>query len=251
MASIPSSSLRFPKRRSPERLSVLARAALAQAAGAALVLAIDWPTDASAALAAAVLAALSGRLLCLPSWWLPLNLALPLAFWGALALALDPAWYLLAAALLWLVFGFTARTSVPLYFSGRRELDALASIVPAGQLLDAGCGIGTALAGLHARRPGLELHGVEGALAPWLIARLRARGRWGARLGSLWREDFGRYDAVYAFLSPAPMARLWDKARAEMRPGTLLISNRFAVPGVPSAREIETGDGRRLYVWTM
>jgi hypothetical protein len=30
---------------------------------------------------------------------------------------------------------------------------------------------------------------------------------------------------VYAFLSPAPMAALWDKVRREMRAGSLFISN--------------------------
>ena len=51
-----------------------------------------------------------------------------------------------------------------------------------------------------------------------------------------WAENLGTYDVVYAFLSPAAMPELWRKARAEMKPGTLLISNSFLVPGVEPDR---------------
>ena len=35
------------------------------------------------------------------------------------------------------------------------------------------------------------------------------------------------------------MPRLWQKVQAEMRPGSRLISNTFAIPGVPAQRVIE------------
>ena len=59
-------------------------------------------------------------------------------------------------------------------------------------------------------------------------------------------------DVVYAFLSPAPMPRLWEKVQREMRPGTLFISNRFIVPGVKPHQRIATGEpGVNLYVWRL
>jgi len=252
MASLPNSSaLPPPPSRSPEagRGGILARAALAQGAGAAVALGLGATPLAPVAGAAAAAAGIALRL---PFWWPPLLLALPLAAQGALDLGLAPRWHLAAAAALWLVFGLTARTSVPLYLSSRRELEALASLVPHGaRVLDAGCGLGSALAALADASPRARLEGVEAAVLPWLAARLRARGRWRARLGSLWRADFGRYDVVYAFLSPAAMPKLWAKARAEMRPGALLVSNRFEVPGAPAARVLDTGGGRRLHCWRM
>ena len=55
--------------------------------------------------------------------------------------------------------------------------------------------------------------------------------------------------------SPAAglMTRLWDKARREMRPGALFVSNTFAVPGVAPAYTLPVGDRMRsvLYVWRM
>jgi hypothetical protein len=58
---------------------------------------------------------------------------------------------------------------------------------------------------------------------------------------------------VYAFLSPAPMPRLWTKALAEMAPGTLLVSNTFTIPGVAPEQTIVL-PGRsdaRLYVYRL
>ena len=47
------------------------------------------------------------------------------------------------------------------------------------------------------------------------------------------------------------MPRLWQKVQAEMRPGSRLISNTFAIPGVPAQRVIELHDWRRscLLLW--
>jgi hypothetical protein len=41
------------------------------------------------------------------------------------------------------------------------------------------------------------------------------------------------------------MPRLWAKATAELRPGALLVSNSFAVPGVAAWRIVDVGDRRR------
>jgi len=47
------------------------------------------------------------------------------------------------------------------------------------------------------------------------------------------------------------MEQLWAKARAQMRPGSLFISNSFGVPGVPPdlTLPLKSSSGRALYVW--
>jgi len=49
------------------------------------------------------------------------------------------------------------------------------------------------------------------------------------------------------------MPALWEKVRREMRPGTLFISYRFAVPGVHPSAVVELQDlGRtQLYLWRL
>ena len=75
----------------------------------------------------------------------------------------------------------------------------------------------------------------------WLVGLLLGVGRpnirW--RWDDLWQADLGNYDVVYAFLSPAPMPRLWEKVQAEMKPGSLFISNSFPVPGATPDQVIE------------
>jgi hypothetical protein len=67
----------------------------------------------------------------------------------------------------------------------------------------------------------------------------------------LFAHDWQHYDLVYAFLSPVPMAAVWRKARAELRPGSLLVSNSFPLPEREPDALIEVGDRRRtvLYVY--
>jgi hypothetical protein len=100
---------------------------------------------------------------------------------------------------------------------------------------------------LARERPDGCFTGVENAPATWLIGRLRTAGlancdwRW----GDMWRTDLAAYNVVYAFLSPAPMTALWQKIRHEMRPGSLFISNSFAVPDVEANSVTDVDDTRR------
>ena len=91
---------------------------------------------------------------------------------------------------------------------------------------------------------------------PFLLCRLRfALSGGNCKVG--WKDfrnlDFGKYDVIYAYLSPAAMPGLWEKASREMRPGSLLLSNSFEVPGVRPAFALATGagSGSRLLAWQM
>ncbi len=199
-------------------------------------------------------AALLSRRLGLPGWWQLINLAFPLLTWLALGIDIDPLWFLAGFVLLALTSLGAVRTRVPLYLSSPRAAAALAARLPENaRLLDLGCGLGGPLARLNRLRPDAILQGVEAAPLNWLIARLRLLGRARVRLGTLWDSDLSGQDVVYAYLSPAPMTRLWEKARAEMRPGSLFISNTFGVPGVEPDEVVELHDlsHARLLIWRM
>jgi len=191
-----------------------------------------------------------------PRWWWPIHLIFAPAVYLALQLGLPPWIYLLAFVLAWLVFGRIDQSRVPLYLSNRQALDALEALIPAGaSVMDVGAGTGTVLARLG-RRTDLKVVGVEHAWLPWLLGQCRLRlGHVPATLirGEIERCSLDGYDVVYAFLSPAAMPALWQQARAEMRSGSVLVSNTFGVPGVPADRVIELNDwkGARLYLWQM
>ncbi len=240
------------------RLRPLALALLAQGV-AALALLLPSAHLPPLSLAQGALAAALGWLIGLPRWWLPINAALPPLAALLLALAIDPLWYLAAFGAAFLIYGSgPLRSGVPLFSSPPVAAQALAGLLEGGRpmrVLDAGSGGGALLLALARLRPQAQLCGIESGFAPWALARLRAALSDAAPhfcRGDFWKADFGAYDIVYAFLSTAPMAQLWRKARREMRPGSLLVSLDFAVPGVAPSGVLELGDGaRRLHLWVL
>ncbi|MEW5770041.1 MAG: class I SAM-dependent methyltransferase [Pseudomonadota bacterium] len=239
-----------------QRLPVSVVALLAHLPGLAVgaVLLAGGLPPAAAALAAGGSAGLVAWFWRMPVWWRWICLLFVPSLWLALSAGIDAGWYLAGFIVLALTSLGAASTRVPLYLSSPQAARAVAERLPAGAaFLDLGCGLGGPLARLARLRPDVALHGVEAAPLNWLFARLRLGGRAHIELGSLWDTDLARFDAVYAYLSPAPMARLWEKARAEMRPGSLFISNTFAVPGVAADETLELHDlsHARLLIWRL
>jgi hypothetical protein len=204
------------------------------------------------------LAALSAWLLRQPWWWRLIHLVfVPLAV-AALQINLPPWLYLVAFAGLALVFWTTFRGDAPLFLSNRATAQAVLELLPPRADLavaDLGAGTGGLLRVLAQERPAGRFVGVEHAPLPYLAGRLAGRSLPNLSIehGDLWRRPLTEFDVVYAFLAPPPMPRLWHKAIAEMRPGTLLVSNSFPVPGVAPSRVVEVPDGRRthLYCYTL
>lgn len=230
-----------------ERVPVAVRAFLAHCGAVSLTAGVIWMAPAlpmlGMALVEGAFAAAISTVLRLPPWWVPIQLGFaPLAV-TLLALRLDPLWYLAGFAAMALVFGAVHSTRVPLYPTSEAALAQLLACLPAGgpvRVLDLGCGTGGVIA--HVAHNRLQAHcaGIEAAPIPWLTAFLRGKlSRPGFRVqfGSFWGADLGKWDVVFAYLSPAAMARLGDKAEREMRPGSMLICNSFPLPGRdPSVR---------------
>lgn len=175
----------------------------------------------------------------------------------ALSAHLSP-WIYFGGLLLTLGFGRNALTErVPLYRSGEAVLNALADCLPQGaRLLEAGCGDARLALALAQRRPDIQIVGVENAWLTWCWARLRwwKQGRnpnVTIHFGSFWELDWGDYNAIYVFLSPEPMARLWRRFLSGAAPGSLLLSNSFAVPGVEADETLALGGPlqQTLLIW--
>lgn len=190
-----------------------------------------------------------------PSWWLAIHLAFVPLLIFVQGLQLAPGWFLAGFVILLLLFWRTDKSRVPLYLSNRETTAAVLDLLPATpcRLIDLGCGDGGLLARLARARPDCEFVGIEHAPLPWLFARLRAAAlpNLMIRRADLWQVPLAGYDLVYAFLSPAPMARLWAKATEEMRPGALLVSNSFPVPEASAEFVVEVDDRRetRLFCY--
>ena len=218
-----------------------------------------WPLPLSAWLCLeGAAAAVIGRVIGLPWWWAPINLLFFPGVYLLLGVPVPPYVFLSMFGALLLVNGPAWFQRVPLFLSSERAAVILCSLLPPGRgfrFIDLGCGTGSLLLSLARQRPDGRYSGIELAPLPFLLSRWRAIGNLAlaVRWGDFWRTDLGDYDVVYAYLSPAPMNKLWEKARREMRPRTLLVSNGFNIPGAPPPRVIAVGDAVRssLYVWQM
>jgi SAM-dependent methyltransferase len=192
----------------------------------------------------------------LASWWRLIQFAFPLALLGGLALPLPPSLFLAGFVVLLLVFWSTFRTQVPYYPSGRGVWEEVARRLPPGRplrVIDIGSGLGGLVLELARRRPESDIAGIELAPLPWLVSRIRAAlSGSGARFirGDYEALDFGQFDAVFAYLSPAAMGALWRKASHQMRPGSMLLSYEFVITERdPDISILSAEGGPTLYIW--
>ncbi|MGB6054762.1 MAG: class I SAM-dependent methyltransferase [Burkholderiaceae bacterium] len=205
-----------------------------------------------------VLAAEMSRRLRLAPWWPWIQLLFSIALWAVPLLRLPPAFFLIGfglfAALFWNIF----RTQVPFYPSPKAVWKTVVELLPKDRTLavaDLGSGFGGLVCHLAASRPDIRVTGIESAPLPWLVSRLRKKGRRpNCRFirADYAGDDLAAYDVVFVYLSGAAMPALWQQAISEMRPRTLLLSYEFAIPGVaPSFVAQPDTSGRALYGWRM
>lgn len=206
------------------------------------------------------LAALFSHLAKQARWWLYIQFVFLPAILLVYSFNIPPILFLVAFLLMLVVYWSAFRTQVPLYLSSHKVWQALETQLPKDRpftFIDLGSGIGGVLTHLSKTHPQGNYHGVEYAPLPVLWSWLRIKsGKFNnctVRWGSMWKSELSQYDVVFAYLSPVPMERLWHKARAEMRAGSLLISNTFAVPDHPPHASLTVADlhSSTLYIWKM
>ena len=210
------------------------------------------------ALLCGIFAATLSYFVGLARWWLLIQFVFAPLLVLMLALNIPPIIFLIAFVIMLVVYWSTFRTQVPLYLSSNKVWHALASRMPSQQpftFIDLGSGIGGVLTYLSQTNPNGRYYGVEAAPLPYIWSWLRIKfGRHtqcSVRWGSLWNINLSQYDIVFAYLSPVPMDALWRKAKQEMRPGSLFISNTFAIKDRPPQETVTVDDLHRstLYLW--
>jgi hypothetical protein len=189
-------------------------------------------------------------------WWQLIHSLFAPAIVLFSGLDIAPEWYLAAFVLMFLVYRGALTSQVPLYLSNKETTRILSELLmPAAKVVDLGAGMGSVVSPLAKMRADTQISGIENSYLPWAIGFLRTANlrncHWA--LGNFWDVSLAEYNVVYAFLSPAPMSRLWLKVKREMHPGALLISNSFRVPDVDATEEIDVDDSRktRLYCYRL
>lgn len=207
------------------------------------------------------LAASLSHLARLARWWILIQLLFAPMLVLVLSFSIPPAFFLAAFLLMLAVYWSTFRTQVPLYLSSKKVWQALETQLPAAMpdqrfsFMDIGSGMGGVLIHLAKARPDGIYYGVETAPLPcftsWLRIKLGGYRNCQVQWGSMWNCNLTPYDVVFAYLSPVPMEELWHKVKREMRPGTVFISNTFAVPEHPPQATITLDDLHHstLHIW--
>lgn len=174
---------------------------------------------------------------------------------SALALGLPaewPAWlWALPLLLVWAVYPRRAWRDAPVFPTPAGSLEPLAKhvpLAPGSRVLDAGSGAGDGLRELCRALPGTTVEGIESSLVLRLVSRLRARN---ARVhaGDMWALDWGPYQLVYLFQRPESMAPAWQKAQAQMAPGSWLVSLDFSIPDVRPQAHWQISTGQTVWVY--
>ncbi len=203
----------------------------------------SWPAPWLIAVLAGVLAMVLGWRF-LPAWWRGVLLLAPLVMWGGLQI--HPGWFLAAAVVLILVQFNAIRHRVPLYRSGTAVVDVLDEEIrrqAVNRLADMGCGDAHVISALAKRFPDVEFVGFETAPLLYLVARWRCRRLPNCRVifRDFWRQSWSDYDAVFTFLSPEPMLRVWRKCQREQPKDGVLYSLAFEVPRIEAEAMISAG----------
>jgi hypothetical protein len=202
----------------------------------------------------AISAALFALALRQPSWWLPMHLLFAPCLAAALSLQVPAPFYLAGFLFMLLVFWGTARGDAPLYLSSAAVAETLAALARQEQattFAELGAGIGSVVVPLAQRLPAMQINAWERAPLPWALLAWRCRGlsQVTANRSNFWRCNLSSYDVVFAFLSPLPMRQLGEKARREMRPGSMLVSSVFPVPGWKPDSVLQTMDKRKTHLY--
>lgn len=165
--------------------------------------------------------------------------------------------FLLAAV--WLVSSivlWSIRNGIaPMPTSPKAKRALLKALPPtiSGTVYELGAGWGTLLLPLARRYPHAETIGFETSPIPYLVARARIRGFQNIKLQ---RQDFMQTDLadaglVVCYLYPEAMRRLKIKFEVELKAGTWVISNTFAIPGWEPLQVVSVDDlyRNKIYIY--
>ena len=106
---------------------------------------------------------------------------------------------------------------------------------------DLGCGDGRFL--FEAEKSGLTPTGFELSLSPYLkclILKKMRKSKIIAKRKNFLNEDLSQADAVFVFLVSRVMHKVADKLKADLKPGTKVISYGFEIPGWELEKKLET-----------
>lgn len=133
----------------------------------------------------------------------------------------------------------------------------VADIKKNDHVYDIGAGDGRLLAAAWQKQPTIAAIGFEFVPTVWMWGKIRL---WWQKVGVklLWRnahyQDLSEADVLFTYLLPPVMKEFEQKFVAELKPGSRVVSNAFALPSYNPTATKHVQKGKRkvpiyLYVW--
>lgn len=179
----------------------------------------------------------------------PLGIGIIIAFFATLIVIF---WIWLSVVVWTLKNGIS-----PMPTSEKVKGKVIASIPPETQgiILDLGSGWGNIAIHIGKLFPHCQVIGYETSPIPYYASRLWAFYSRASNVRFLRKNIFDSYlgqaNLVYCYLFPAAMKKLSKKFAEELKPGTIVISNTFSLPGWEPLKVLEVKDlyNTRIYVY--
>ncbi|MBT3690428.1 SAM-dependent methyltransferase [bacterium] len=134
----------------------------------------------------------------------------------------------------------------------KREKDKmieLADIQPGDNVYDLGCGDGRFLVASKNRYPKCNVYGIELSLLPYIISKLRVKGK--VIFGNLFKQDLSNADVVFVFLMKRIYPKLKDKLEKELKQGTRVIVSTWGIDGWEVEKKISSKNNVVVYLYKM
>ena len=126
-----------------------------------------------------------------------------------------------------------------------------------GPLYELGAAWGSLVFPLARAFPNRQIVAYELSTIPWLFLLLRVRISGLTNIEvvrrDFFRDELGKAAAVVCYLYPEGMVRLSTKLKSELTPGTVVVSNTFALPGWVPEQHAQLKDmyGTKIYRFVM
>lgn len=146
------------------------------------------------------------------------------------------------------IVGFSLHTGISPMPSSSKAKKAILSVIPQDShtIYELGSGWGGLALALAKALPLAQLHAFELSPLPWIISTLVQKIVRRSTL-NIYKKNFFLHplegaDVVVCYLYPKAMQKLKSKFEKELRPGTWVISNSFAIPGWAPVKVVQLND---------
>ncbi|HRQ61578.1 MAG TPA: class I SAM-dependent methyltransferase [Alphaproteobacteria bacterium] len=116
-------------------------------------------------------------------------------------------------------------------------------------IAELGSGWGGLSAAISRKFPAAGVQGFELSPFPYWFSKLRESKKIRFTRADIFDQNLAEYDAIVYYLSPVVADRLAEKFREELKPGTLIISNAFKLPGFEPIEVLETNIGVKIRIY--